>query len=63
MANEVRVHVAARQGRVKEALSLVELIPTIGPLDLMWAHLPPFTTVYWRAELLFQNNRDDEAIR
>jgi tetratricopeptide (TPR) repeat protein len=29
----------------------------------MAVHYPPYTTSYWRAELLYQNNKDDEAIR
>ena len=62
LAGEIRVQVAARRGDARQALALLEKLDPTTMLELYWSPIGGAHNPYWRAELLYQLGRDDDAL-
>ena len=62
LAQEIRAQVAARQGDYQKALAILEGTDPTTMLELSFTHIGGGHQPYWRAEVLYQLGRDDEAL-
>ena len=63
LAGELRAQAAARQGNHQQALALLDGVKPTTLLELYWTPIGGTVQPYWRAELLYQLGRDDDALR